>query len=246
MSIERPRQSGPSERKTPKPKRLRRPKPAAPPRRPEETIDTAWRLFIAIPLAPDVVTFVDRTIRSLSKETWPVRWVEPENGHLTLHFLGDVAPENADLVRIALREPIEQNQSFELRTADLGAFPSIRRPKTLWLGLYGPNHRLETIHEQIKHTLEELEIPVEEREFTPHITLGRVRSAPPSQLRDLPQNVRQRFEHAAESGEVTNKKPVPLPITEVLLFRTHFGAGATAPRYEVLERYPLLPAEPSK
>ncbi len=175
-----------------------------------------------------------------------MRWVEPGNAHLTLHFLGDVAPENADLVRMALHEPIEQNQCFELRTADLGAFPNIRRPKTLWLGLYGPNHRLETIHEQIKHTLEELEIPVEEREFTPHITLGRVRAAPPSQLRDLPLAVRQRFERAAETGEVTNKKPVPLPITEVLLIRTHFGAGATAPRYEVLERYPLLPAEPSK
>ncbi len=246
MSSERPRNSGPSDRKTPKPKRLRRPKPAAPPRRPEETIDSAWRLSVVVPLVPEIVTFVDKTVRSLSKENWPVRWTVPGVQYLPLHQLGDVAPESADLVRMALHETIDQNQRFELRTADLGASPNIRRPKILWLGLYGPNHRLETIHEQVKQQLTELEIVVEEREFNPVITLGRVHSAPPSRLRDLPATVRQRFDLASETGEVSNKKPVALPVTELLLIRTHFGAGEAAARYEVLDHYPLLPAEPAR
>ncbi|HWV35558.1 MAG TPA: RNA 2',3'-cyclic phosphodiesterase [Thermomicrobiales bacterium] len=242
MNTDRP---APSDMNAPAPrkqKRQRRPKPPAPPRRPEETIDSAWRLFIAVPLAPDVVTFVDRTIRSLGKENWPVKWTPPGNAHLTLHFLGDVAPERADLLRLALREPIAQHQRFDLRTADLGAFPTIRRPKVLWLGLYGPTHRLDSLRESIGNTLVELEYELEDRAFTPHITLGRVRPAPPAQQRDLPQRIRARFERAAETGEVSSKMPVPFPIDEVLLIRSHLSAAGA--RYEVLETYPLHQAEP--
>jgi 2'-5' RNA ligase len=227
-----------------KQKRLRRATPPQPVRLPEETIDTARRLFLAAPIPPPVTALVDRTIGSLRDEPWPVKWNNPGNAHITLHFLGEIDPARADLLRMALHAPIEQHPAFELRTADLGVFPTMKRPRVIWLGLYGPAHRLHTIQEAIGATLRELEFEVEEREFHPHITLGRVRSERNTKIRDLPLAIRQRLERAAETGEVSSKDPIPLPIEEILLVRSHLGPSG--PRYETIERYPLAPALPPK
>jgi len=219
-------------------KRLRRPRTPEPPRRVEETVDTAQRLFIAVPLPAEVIALVDRTIATLMHEPWPVKWSDPQNAHITLHFLGDVDPAEAEVLRLALREPIAASDAFALRTADLGAFPTIRKPRVLWLGLWGPVHRLETLHGAIGATLERLGFALEDRTFSPHITLGRVRADPrdPKQ-RDLPQKIRARLDALARSGAVTHERPAALPVREVQLIRSHLNPRGA--RYEVLESYPL-------
>lgn len=226
---------------TPEPerkKRLRRLRPPEPPRRIEETVDSAQRLLIAVPLPADVIALADRTVDTLKGEPWPVKWSDPHNAHITLHFLGEIDPASAEVLRLALQAPIAAQDAFDLRTADLGAFPTIRKPRVLWLGLWGPVHRLETLHAAIGATLESLGIALEERPFSPHITLGRVRADHrDSKQRDLPQAIRTRFEALAASGAVTNKRPVALPVTEVQLIRSHLlPQGA---RYEVLATYLL-------
>ncbi|MGC4192126.1 MAG: RNA 2',3'-cyclic phosphodiesterase [Thermomicrobiales bacterium] len=233
-----PNQAPPSEDQ-PKPerkKRLRRPRTPEPPRRVEETVDTAQRLFIAVPLPAGVIALVDRTIGTLRHEPWPVKWSDPQNAHITLHFLGDVDPASAEVLRLALRTPIAMQDAFDLRTADLGAFPTIRKPRVLWLGLWGPVHRLETLHAAIGATLESLGFTLEERAFSPHITLGRVR-ADHTKRSDLPQAIRARFDALAASGAVTHDHPVSLPVTEVQLIRSHLDPRGA--RYEVLATYPL-------
>ncbi|MGN6485316.1 MAG: RNA 2',3'-cyclic phosphodiesterase [Thermomicrobiales bacterium] len=222
----------------PRKKRLRRPRTPEPPRRVEETVDTAQRLFIALPLPREVIALVDRTVDTLKREPWPVKWSDPENAHITLHFLGDVDPAAAEVLRLALAAPVAASEAFDLRTADLGAFPTIRKPRVLWLGLWGPVHRLETLHGAIGATLESLGFALEERAFSPHITLGRVRSDPrDARQRDLPQQIRARLDALAASGAVTSKHPVPLPVTEVQLIRSHLNPQGA--RYEVLATYPL-------
>lgn len=206
-----------------------------------ETVDSNWRIFLAVPLPADVTTYVDDAIATLRNEPWPVKWTPSGNAHITLHFLGEVDPARADLLRFALRSTIAPHEAFDLRTADLGAFPTIRKPRVLWLGLWGPVHRLLTLHEAIGKTLTELEFVLDEREFHPHITLGRVRSDGKPQ-HDLPAKIRARFEALAASGEVTSKDPVPLPVNEVQLIRSHLTPQGA--RYEVLERYPLRAPEP--
>jgi len=220
----------------PRKKRLRRPRAPEPPRRVEETVDSALRLFIAVPIPEAVTALVDRTVATLMREPWPVKWSDPHNAHITLHFLGDVDPAAAEVLRLALAPAVAANDAFDLRTADLGAFPTIRKPRVLWLGLWGPVHRLETLHGAIGATLESLGFPLEERAFSPHITLGRVR-ADQRNLRDLPQRIRARFEALAASGAVSHTHPVPLPVTEVQLIRSHLSPQGA--RYEVLATYPL-------
>jgi 2'-5' RNA ligase len=138
---------------------------------------------------------------------------------------------------MALGGVVAEHDRFDLRTADLGVFPNMKRPRIIWLGLYGPAHRLHTLREAIGELLESFEFALPETEFHPHITLGRVRDARKTRVRDLPAAIRARLERAAETGEVTHKRPVPVPVDEVVLVRSHLGKDG--PRYEVLERYPL-------
>lgn len=202
----------------------------------EETVDTAIRLFIAVPLPEDAIALVDRTVETLRREPWPVKWSDSHNAHITLHFLGEVDPASAEVLRLALGAPIAAQDAFDLRTADLGAFPTIRKPRVLWLGLWGPVHRLETLHATIGTTLEHLEFSLDEREFRPHITLGRVR-ADNARGQTLAQAIRTRFEAMAARGEVTSKRPVSIPVREVHLVRSHLSPKGA--RYEVIARYPL-------
>lgn len=225
------------QRRTPKQRRQRFVKE----RPPEESEDTPWRLFIAVPLPEEVREFVARIIADLRADEWPIRWTDPDNAHLTLHFLGDTPPENAELLRLALGEAITHHEAFDLRTADLGTFPSLKRPRVLWLGLWGPAHRLEAIRNDIGALLESLGVEVDEKEFRPHITLGRVRDTRNIRIRDLPGAIRTRFEQLAASGQVTHEKPVLFPVREVNLVRSHLSQEGA--RYEVIGRYRLKTSE---
>lgn len=221
------------QRRTPKQRRQKFTKE----RPPEESEDTPWRLFIAVPLPDAVRDFVADIVEDLKREGWPMRWVDADNGHLTLHFLGDTPPENAELLRLALGEVIEQHESFDLRTADLGAFPAMKRPRVLWLGLWGPAHRMESIRDDIGVLLEEFDFELDEKPFHPHITLGRLRETKNVRLSELPVKIRARFDELAEQGVVTHDKPVPFPVREVQLVRSHLSHEGA--RYEVIQSYPL-------
>lgn len=231
--MERNDSTTPQKRRSPKQRRQKftRERP------PEEGVETPWRLFIAVPIPDDVRAFVTRIIGDLEGEDWPMRWVDPDGAHLTLHFLGDTPPENAELLRLALREPIEQHDAFDLRTADLGAFPAMKRPRVLWLGLWGPAHRLESIRDDVGTVLQSFDVELDDKPFHPHITLGRVRDTRNTRVRDLPAKIRAKYDALTERGIVTHEKPIPFPVREVQLVRSHLNHEGA--RYEVIERYPL-------
>lgn len=195
------------------------------------------RLFLAVPLPRPVIDLVARTTANLQTEDWAIRWTAPGNAHLTLHFLGEVEPERVALLRLALPDLVAQHDAFALRTADLGVFPNMKRPRVLWLGLYGPAHRLQALRESIALVLDELEFEPDDKEFHPHITLGRVRNTHNARVRDLPARIRTRFDQASESGEVTHKRPLPVPVEEIVLVRSFLERRGA--RYDVLERFPL-------
>lgn len=224
-------------RRSPKQRRER----VAKERPPVESEHTPWRLFIAVPLPDAVRAFVGDIITDLQREEWPVRWTDADNAHLTLHFLGDTPPENAELLKLALEPVITPHEAFDLRTADLGAFPNIRKPRVLWLGLWGPAHRLETIRDEIGEALETFDVELDDKPFRPHITLGRMRDPRHNRVRDLPGKIRARFDELAATGVVTNAKPVPFPVREVHLVRSHLSHEGAS--YEVIERYPLRDAD---
>jgi 2'-5' RNA ligase len=203
-----------------------------------DALDATWRLFLAVPLPADVKRLAAEQISSLGAEGWPVRWVQPETAHLTLHFLGETERERAELVRLSLPGVVAAHAPFDLRTAGLGVFPNFRHPRVLWLGLHGPAHRLEALEHDIGGALRNLGFPGTEEPYHPHITLGRVRNDDGERvrLRDLPPAVKRQFVDA-ETGAAIVPPPVPVPVREVLLMRSHLGKGGA--RHEAIAAFPL-------
>jgi 2'-5' RNA ligase len=107
----------------------------------------------------------------------------------------------------------------------------------IWLGLYGPTHRLQTLHNEVTRLLSSLEFDVDAGEFHPHITLGRVRDTRNLPTRDLSGSILRRFGEIAASGEVGAKNPRPVPVNEVVLYRSLLSHQG--PRYEPIVRCPL-------
>ncbi len=113
---------------------------------------------------------------------WPlddrVRWTRPENVHLTLKFLGDVQAETLDSIRAALGEVCARHAPFDAALAELGAFPSARRTKTLWIGVGKGSDRLRSLAADVDDALAPLGFEREKRPYVPHLTLGRTRGRP--------------------------------------------------------------------
>ena len=134
------------------------------------------RLFVALEIPAAVRENLATLIGELraadvSSPKTKVRWVRPENLHLTLKFIGHVDEDKLDSIRAALAE-VRSEQPVELRFCGLGFFPNDKRPRVLWAGIdASPN--LAPLASEIDMRLEKLGIPRETREFAPHLTLAR-------------------------------------------------------------------------
>lgn len=223
-----------------KPKKQRRDRAKVRKERPApETVDTDWRVFLAVPLPKDVIERIGMLVDALRLRDWPMRWTDPANAHLTLHFLGDTPPEQVEILRLALPGLIAAHESFDLRTADLGVFPKLKQPRVLWLGLWGPAHRLESLYNELGDELDEMQFPIEEKPFRPHITLGRLRNTRNVSMSRLSEELREAIADMETNGLADPKQPLAVPVNEVLLIRSHLEQDG--PRYEVIERFPLTP-----
>ena len=107
-----------------------------------------------------------------------VRWARPENVHLTLKFLGDVRTEALDDIHAALGEVCAQHAPFDASLAELGAFPSVRGARILWIGVGAGSNRLRSLAADVDDALAPLGFEGEKRPYVPHLTLGRVRGRP--------------------------------------------------------------------
>ena len=133
------------------------------------------RTFIAVDLAEGVKARLAALQEKLGRSAAGVKWTRPENMHLTLHFLGEV--EQLEVVSICrvVRDRARKHAPFTLETAGLGAFPNTRRPKILWAGITEGVPELRTLHADLEEGLLDLGCyRREDREYTPHLTLGRL------------------------------------------------------------------------
>lgn len=134
------------------------------------------RAFVAIELPENVRAALSRVIADLRGSGGnAVRWVNPESIHLTLKFLGDVEEARIAGVAHALEAACGPVPAFSLGLGSPGAFPSAGSPRVLWIGLTGHLDSLAYLQRRMEDALQPLGFPGEEREFSPHLTLGRVR-----------------------------------------------------------------------
>lgn len=132
------------------------------------------RLFVAVRFPESVRAAVWDAMAPLRATTASVRWTPVEQLHITLRFLGNVTVRSIPAIEEGLRDAAAACAPFTLRLGGVGAFPSLRRPRVLWLGAdSGPG--LQGLYTAVEKALEASGFAPEERRFRAHVTLGRVR-----------------------------------------------------------------------
>jgi len=172
------------------------------------------RLFVAISLPSEVQSDIHRALKEARQRNGGVRWVRSESYHVTLAFLGEVAPSGLAALQGALGRVVFGR--FSARLGAPKAVPNVRRPQVLWYGLEGDFSQL---HDSLGKELGQMGFPPDSRPWTPHVTVGRLRK--PGAILDWPPpNVEAEWE-----------------VTESVLMQSHLRPGE-GPRYEVLHGIP--------
>lgn len=183
------------------------------------------RTFIAIGLPKAIRDNLVALQETLGHTEPDVKWVEPENLHLTLCFLGEVDDREIPNVCQLVAEVTAQRGPFTVAVEAAGCFPNARRPRILWAGIGAGADSVGELHDALEDAFEGLGYRREERRYTPHITLGRVRSDRPTQALAAALAARTRW----KGGEST--------VQELLVMGSELTPDG--PRYTVLSRCPL-------
>jgi 2'-5' RNA ligase len=133
------------------------------------------RCFVGLELPAEVQAAAGEVLRELKRSGADLKWVRPENLHVTLKFLGEVEDGRTQEICQAIEAACAGQPALELSLAEAGAFPSPQRPQVVWLGLAGQVAELAGLAGRIDEALAGLSFAPEARPFKAHVTLGRLR-----------------------------------------------------------------------
>lgn len=184
------------------------------------------RTFIAVEIAAAVRSRAAALIEVLTFEGDGVKWVVPENLHVTLQFLGDVAEDEVAGVCQAVGRAVADRSPFEISLKGAHAFPHIGRPRTLWLGVDAGAESLSRLQQAVQSAVRKLGFPPENRAFHAHLTLGRVRRPSPA-LQQMTERLRSQQDFSAGRS----------PVEQVVVFASYLDRHG--PTYQALHRAPL-------
>jgi RNA 2',3'-cyclic 3'-phosphodiesterase len=136
---------------------------------------TVVRTFVAVLIGDELRTRVSGVQEPLKKLAPDVKWVAPDNLHVTIKFLGNVREDDLPGVYRAVEEASGAVSQFDLSLSGLGAFPNARRARVVWVGIEEGREQLVKLASAVDSKLARLGFPKEEREFKSHITIGRVK-----------------------------------------------------------------------
>jgi len=135
-----------------------------------------WRSFIAVELSTEIAGGVRRIQGGLRERTAGVSWVRPEGIHLTLKFLGEVDPGRVEGIASRAEQGVKAIAPFTIGIRGCGGFPNPRNPRVIWIGVDDPSGQLKELQAQVEQGMEEMGFTREARAYTPHLTIGRLRS----------------------------------------------------------------------
>lgn len=159
------------------------------------------RLFIAIELPASLREQIAEVIDTMrARGLGNLRWVRPDAMHLTIKFLGETPEAQVPGIVGVMRKAASGVRPFTLSVAGAGAFPNLRAPRILWLGVDGDTASLRTLHEALEGSLEGAGFPRETRTFTPHLTLARISDRLEPRRRAVLSEQSQNVEPARFSG----------------------------------------------
>lgn len=133
------------------------------------------RFFIALEIPSENLLQFQAIQASLHTLIPQARLTSLEKIHLTLAFIGEQPEEFKDKLTQIIQDAAVQIPVFEVTPAYIDGFPNLHHPQVLWVGVKGDIDKLLLIRERIKDGLESLRLPIDERRFTPHITIAKLR-----------------------------------------------------------------------
>jgi 2'-5' RNA ligase len=133
------------------------------------------RAFIAIDINDEVRAALGGMQQRLARTRAKVTWVDPANIHLTMKFLGEIDDAMLEPVKGAMANAASETRPIEFDVAGLGTFPPGRPPRVVWAGVTRGADRITSVQARLERALEPFGFK-KERRFTPHLTLGRVKS----------------------------------------------------------------------
>ena len=133
------------------------------------------RLFLAIKILPDenMLSIFDSIKRSLNFSK--VRWVDPNNFHLTIKFFGETPDDAIEVVNRVIRKSIESVKSFDIELSNTGIFGSNYNPRIIWFGIT-ENEKFQKIAQDIIINLDTAGFIKDRQNFVPHLTVGRIKN----------------------------------------------------------------------
>ena len=133
------------------------------------------RTFIAVDVSNEIRNAAAKTIYRLSSDSVDFNWLEKENLHITLNFLGDVEEAEVPAVCSLVSETVSDFDSFELAVRGLGCFPKPEKPRVMWMGIEFGGEELIALNGKLSEALETMRFPRDRHDYRPHLTLGRIR-----------------------------------------------------------------------
>ena len=142
------------------------------------------RTFISVTVPKEVISLKEMVMTTVTFKGKNLKWVRTGQLHLTLKFIGYTPPDSIEEINSTLDNIVKRHDPINLSVNGTGCFPVPERPRVLWLGIKDETDRMENLVMDINTSLDKLGFPIEEKEFTPHITIGRV-IYPPKNTPDL-------------------------------------------------------------
>lgn len=182
------------------------------------------RSFISINIDEALKKEIDTLLADLKRKGLDVKWVPVENLHVTLKFLGHVSEEGIDKVKKALQDIVFLFKPFRLRFYGLGLFPDRKRPRVIWIDI-SDSEILRRLQETIEERFFEIGFKKEERGFSPHLTIGRVRS------------LRGRDELIGLLESIKDREFGIIDVDRLFLMKSDLRPGGA--QYSVIAEFPL-------
>ena len=183
------------------------------------------RTFIAVELPENIKKKIGELQAPLKRTNAFVSWVKPENIHITLKFLGEVPEEKINEVFSATEAALKETKKFKMNLKEMGAFPDFRRPRVIWIGTGKGGEELSNMATKIEEEMEKIGSPKENRKFSPHFTIGRVKS-------------QKNIEKLMEKVKITDFETEDIEVNEVTVMKSQLHpAGAI---YTPLRKIALL------
>ena len=195
-----------------------------------DLIPASWRLFVAVELSREAIDELLHRQHAVNRwaRSGDVRFSNRQSLHLTVRFIGNVAPDTVPALVDELTTIASQSRRLSLRLSANGCFPGPRTPRILWTGLTGDEYRLDALISAVSGGLARLGIGEDVRRFVPHITLARVRVGIPKFV----------LEDIGDAWIENDTLGCDVPVRRLTLFRSHLKRGVP-PRYERLARCKL-------